>query len=163
MASVKWLRSITAIADPFEGVQQTLLYRYRQSEDDPGTPVTRKQPRALMAPPGIPEFLSRTRHLPMGATRIEGRAWSGADPVSRVQFSADGGRTWEDAQLEQPNGRHGWSAWSYDWNPAEPGDYELCVRATDGAGNAQPLDSAEAWNQGGYAVNAVQRVPVRVT
>jgi hypothetical protein len=29
MASVKWLRSITAIAEPFEGVQQTILYRYR--------------------------------------------------------------------------------------------------------------------------------------
>ena len=64
MASVKWLRSITAIAEPFEGVQQTLLYRYRRSEDEPGTPVTRKQPRALMAPPGIPEFLSRVRHVP---------------------------------------------------------------------------------------------------
>ena len=53
--------------------------------------------------------------------------------------------------------------WSYDWDAGEPGDYELCVRATDGAGNAQPLDSAETWNQGGYAVNAVQRVAVRVT
>jgi sulfane dehydrogenase subunit SoxC len=162
MASVKWLRSITAIAEPFAGVQHTVLYRYRQSEDDPGTPVTRKRPRALMAPPGIPEFLSRDRHVPAGATRIEGRAWSGPDPVCRVEFSADGGRTWEDARLEQPNGRHGWSAWSYDWDAAEPGDYELCVRATDSAGNVQPLDGAEAWNQGGYAVNAVQRVAVRV-
>ena len=44
----------------------------------------------------------------------------------------------------------------------EPGDYELCVRATDAAGNAQPLDSTETWNQGGYGVNAVQRVAVRV-
>ena len=78
MASVKWLRSITAIAEPFEGVQQTLLYRYRRSEDEPGTPVTRKQPRALMAPPGIPEFLTRARHVRAGRTRIEGRAWSGA-------------------------------------------------------------------------------------
>ena len=59
MASVKWLRSITAIAEPFEGVQQTLLYNYRRSDEDPGTPVTRKRPRALMAPPGMPEFLSR--------------------------------------------------------------------------------------------------------
>jgi sulfane dehydrogenase subunit SoxC len=163
MASVKWLRSITAIAQPFEGVQQTLLYRYRQSEDDPGTAVTRKKPRALMAPPGIPEFLSRTRHLRAGRTLVEGRAWSGADAVCRVQFSADGGRSWDDARVEEPNGRHGWSAWSYEWDPDETGDYELCARATDSAGNVQPLDSAENWNQGGYAVNAVQRVAVRVT
>ena len=45
----------------------------------------------------------------------------------------------------------------------EPGDYELCVRATDSAGHTQPLLGAETWNQGGYAVNAVQRVAVRVT
>src|SRR3954452_2098403 len=99
MASVKWLRAITAIAEPFEGVQQTLLYRYRRAEDEPGTPVKRKRPRALMAPPGIPEFLSRVRHLPRAPTLIEGRAWSGGTAVARVEFSADGGRTWEDAQL----------------------------------------------------------------
>jgi sulfane dehydrogenase subunit SoxC len=163
MASVKWLRSITAIAEPFEGVQQAQLYRYRSSEDDPGTPVTRKRPRALMAPPGVPEFLTRTRHVPVGRTPIEGRAWSGADPVARVEFSADGGRSWQDARLQERNGPHGWSAWSYEWDADEPGDYELCVRATDAAGNVQPLDSSEAWNQGGYGVNAVQRVPVRVT
>ena len=133
------------------------------TEDEPGTPVTRKQPRALMAPPGIPEFLSRVRHVPAGRTRIEGRAWSGGNAVERVEFSADGGRTWEDAQLGESNGRHGWTGWAYEWEPAGPGDYELCVRATDAAGNVQPLDSSEAWNQGGYGVNAVQRVPVRVT
>jgi DMSO/TMAO reductase YedYZ molybdopterin-dependent catalytic subunit len=163
MASVKWLRSITAIAEPFEGVQQALLYRYRSSEDDDGTPVTRKRPRALMVPPGIPEFLSRTRHLGAGPTRIEGRAWSGQHAISRVQFSADGGETWIDARVGEPNGRYGWSAWSCAWEPTKPGDYELCVRATDAAGNVQPLDSAQAWNQGGYGVNAVQRVAVRVS
>jgi sulfane dehydrogenase subunit SoxC len=162
MASVKWLRSITAIAEPFEGVQQTLLYRYRRAEDEPGTPVTRKRPRALMAPPGIPEFLSRVRHVPRGATLIEGRAWSGGTAVARVEFSADGGQTWEDARLGASNGRHGWTAWSHEWKPAGPGDYELCARATDAAGDVQPLASTEAWNRGGYGVNAVQRVAVRV-
>jgi DMSO/TMAO reductase YedYZ molybdopterin-dependent catalytic subunit len=162
MASVKWLRSITAIAEPFEGVQQTQLYRYRRSEGEPGTPVTRKKPRALMAPPGIPEFLSRTRHVPAGRTLVEGRAWSGGWAIERVEFSADGGATWADARLGEPNGPHGWRAWSCDWD-ATPGDHELSVRATDAAGNVQPLDSEDAWNLGGYGVNAVQRVAVRVT
>src|SRR3712207_8467415 len=48
MASVKWLRSITAVDKPFSGVQQALKYRYKRSGDDPGVPVTRKRPRALM-------------------------------------------------------------------------------------------------------------------
>jgi DMSO/TMAO reductase YedYZ molybdopterin-dependent catalytic subunit len=162
MASVKWLRAITAIAEPFEGVQQATLYRYRSSEDDPGTPVMRKRPRALMAPPGIPEFFTRARHVTAGLTRLEGRAWSGGQPISRVQVSTDGARTWDDARVSEPNGRHGWSAWSYDWE-ASPGEHELCVRATDAAGDVQPLETAEAWNQGGYGVNAVQRVAVRVS
>ncbi len=162
MASVKWLRSITAIVQPFEGVQQTQLYRYRRSQQDPGTPVTRKKPRALMAPPGIPEFLSRARHVQAGPTLIEGRAWSGSHPVVRVEFSADGGASWEDTRLEEPNGRHGWSRWSYEWEPVA-GDYELCARATDGDGQTQPLDSSATWNTGGYGVNAVQRVAVSVS
>ena len=162
MASVKWLRSITAIAEPFEGVQQTVLYNYRRSEDDPGTPVTRKRPRALMAPPGIPEFLSRLRHVGTGPTRITGRAWSGDGPVARVEVSADGGRTWADADLEEPGGRHGWAGWSYTWEPPGPGDYELCARATSAGGETQPLSAEDVWNQGGYGINAVQRVAVKV-
>jgi DMSO/TMAO reductase YedYZ molybdopterin-dependent catalytic subunit len=162
MASVKWLRSITAIAEPFQGVQQTLLYRYRRSEDDPGTPVTRKRPRALMAPPGIPEFLSRVRHVRAGPVRVTGRAWAGDGPVRRVEFSADGGRTWAQADLEEPGGPHAWSGWSYGWE-AEPGEHELCVRATAASGETQPLHAEEVWNRGGYGVNAVQRVAVRVT
>jgi sulfane dehydrogenase subunit SoxC len=162
MASVKWLRSITAIAEPFEGVQQATLYRYRRSDNEPGTPVTRKRPHALMVPPGIPEFLSRIRHLPARRTRIEGRAWSGGAAVTRVELSADGGRTWAGARLEEPPGPHAWAAWSYEWDPPGPGEYELMVRATDSTGETQPLDAEDAWNLGGYGVNAVQRVPVRV-
>jgi sulfane dehydrogenase subunit SoxC len=36
----------------------------------------------------------------------------------------------------------------------------LCCRATDEAGDAQPLEPE--WNLGGYENNAVQRVPVLV-
>ena len=163
MASVKWLRSITAIAEPFEGVQQTLLYRYRRSEEDPGTPVTRKKPRALMAPPGIPEFLSRARHVRAGRTPDRGpgvvrarrrvAAWSSA-PTAGARGPTHGSSSRTASTAGPPGPMNG---------TPEPGDYELCVRATDAAGNTQPLDVADAWNQGGYGVNAVQRVAVRVT
>src|SRR3712207_5639936 len=59
MTSVKWLKEIRAIGEPFEGFQQTDRYRHKQSEEDPGTPMTRKNPRALMVPPGIPDYFSR--------------------------------------------------------------------------------------------------------
>jgi sulfane dehydrogenase subunit SoxC len=163
MTSVKWLKSITVSSEPFEGVQQQSLYHYRQSEDDPGTPVTRKYPHALMVPPGIPDYLSRIRHIQAGCTVVEGRAWSGFGSVEKVEFSSDGGRTWEETELGESVGRHGWRAWSYEWNAQEPGEYELCTRATDAAGNSQPDDNDEAWNVGGYGINVIQRVPVLVS
>jgi hypothetical protein len=58
-------------------------------------------------------------------------------------------------------GAHGWASWSSEWD-VWPSEYELCVRATDASGKSQPLDGEEAWNQGGYGVNVVQRVPVKV-
>ena len=46
------------------------------------------------------------------------------------------------------------------WQAPRPATFELCCRATDEAGNEQPLEPA--WNVGGYANNAVQRVTVTV-
>ncbi len=161
MASVKWLKEIKAIREPFEGVQQVVAYNYRQTEDDPGTPVTRKLPRALMVPPGIPDFLSRTRHVNAGRTTIEGRAWSGYGRVERVEFSADGGGSWRDADLGGTVGPYGWTSWSSAWD-ARPGEHELRARATDASGRTQPADADEVWNYGGYGINVVQRVPVQV-
>ncbi|MGH3665987.1 MAG: molybdopterin-dependent oxidoreductase, partial [Egibacteraceae bacterium] len=161
MTSVKWLHRVTVTDRPFEGYQQVRAYRHRHDADDPGRPVTRMLPRALMVPPGIPEFLSRERVVAVGRCRLEGRAWSGHGEIERVEVSADGGRTWWDAQLDAPVGRHAWRGWRSDWEPAEPGGYELCCRATDAASNTQPLD--DDWNVGGYEGNAVQRVAVTAT
>ncbi len=162
MASVKWVKEIKAIEEPFEGVQQTITYNYRQSEEDTGIPVTRKYPHALMVPPGIPDFLSRKRHVEAGRITMEGRAWSGFGPIERVEFSADGGGTWHGADLGDALGPYGWTSWTCEWD-AYPGEYELCVRATDTTGETQPGDGKEAWNQGGYGINVVQRVSVRVS
>lgn len=163
VASVKWLTSITALDKPFEGVQQTVKYLYQESEGDPGVPITHKLPRALMIPPGIPEYLTRDRHVRSGRVEVEGRAWSGHGRITKVEFSPDGGQSWQNARLGEPDGPHGWTPWSHQWEAGEPGDYELCVRATDETGRTQPLDAKGYWNVGGYCVNSVQRVPVSVS
>jgi sulfane dehydrogenase subunit SoxC len=159
MASVKWLRRITVLAEPFGGYQQTGSYLIHASEDDPGVPVTRIEPRSLLQPPGIPEFESRSRFLGPGSHVLRGRAWSGRAPIARVEVSSDGGRSWRDAALGERRSRWAWVGWSLPWE-ATPGEHELCSRATDEAGNTQPLE--RPWNTGGYANNAIQRVPVTV-
>jgi DMSO/TMAO reductase YedYZ molybdopterin-dependent catalytic subunit len=159
MTSVKWLRSIEAVAKPFAGWQQAVAYHLRADEEDEGVPVTRIVPRSLMVPPGIPDFHSRTRFVEAGPCRLAGRAWSGLGPVERVEVSADGGRSWAAAELEEPVGEFAWRGWSYEWQ-AEPGEHELCCRATDASGETQPLEPP--WNLDGFCNNAVQRVPVVV-
>jgi sulfane dehydrogenase subunit SoxC len=160
MASVKWLDRITVLDRPFDGYQQRRTYRLRQDEEEEGEPLTRMCPRALMVPPGVPEFLTRERLIELGTCQIEGRAWSGWGPVTRVAVSTDGGESWDDAEVDSPATHWSWSAWRYVWAPEAPGHYELACRASDAAGNEQPVDPP--WNLGGYANNAVQRVAVTV-
>ena len=160
MTSVKWLERITVLDRPFDGFQQRDRYRLRQEEDEDGPPVTRIQPRALMAPPGIPDFLSRMRTLDLVPTLLEGRAWSGWAPIAGVEVSTDGGASWQPADLSEQGATWSWTSWQYLWEPDAPGTYELACRARDGAGNEQPVDPL--WNLGGYSNNAVQRVTVVV-
>jgi DMSO/TMAO reductase YedYZ molybdopterin-dependent catalytic subunit len=159
MTHVKWLRSITVVDEPFRGWQQDVAYRLRESEDEQGTPVTRILPRSLLVPPGIPDFLTRTRYLDAGSCVVEGRAWSGWAPVERVEVSTDGGESWADAALGEAPSRYAWTGWRYAWDAA-PGEHELVCRATDASGRTQPLEPG--WNFDGFCNNAVQRVRVVV-
>ncbi|HEX8602984.1 MAG TPA: cytochrome P450 [Pseudoduganella sp.] len=161
VASVKWLGTITASTRPFRGVQQAVLYRYKQDPDDPGLPVTRQNPHAVMIPPGVPDATDRQRFLQPGKIVVQGRAWSGWAPVTRVEFSADGGHTWRVARLQPPPARFAWAGWSCEWD-AVPGHHALWCRATDALGNVQPDSDAAMWNLEGYGVNTVQKVQVLV-
>ncbi len=160
MAHVKWLRGITVLDGDFGGYQQATAYHLRLSDDDAGVPVTRMLPRALMIPPGIPDFASRVRFLAPSRQVLTGRAWSGCAEVTRVEVSADGGRTWNAAALGDGPSEFAWRPWTFEWDATEVGEYELCVRATDAAGNVQP--TAQSWNREGVQNNSVQRVTVVV-
>ena len=160
MTHVKWLRSITVVDEPFRGWQQAVAYHLRDSEDDPGRPVTRILPRSLLVPPGIPDFFTRTRFLEPGPCTLEGRAWSGWGAVEHVEVSTDGGRSWSDAALGEAPSPFAWRGWTYGWD-ATVGEHELCCRATDASGRTQPPEPE--WNLDGFCNNAVQRVRVVVS
>jgi len=92
-----------------------------QDAGDEGEPVTRIAPRALLVPPGFPDFMSRGRVVRPGTVTIEGR-------------------TWYEAELEPESGRRwAWRRRLFDWT-ATPGEYELSARATDAEGHTQPLE-----------------------
>jgi sulfane dehydrogenase subunit SoxC len=158
MTSVKWLARIEAIRGPFEGYQMVGSYRYARSLEDPGEPVTLQRVRALMVPPGIPDFVTRVRVVEAGRVRLMGRAWAGRLAVAGVEVSTDGGEVWVPAEIRKAIGPFAWCDWSYDWQ-AGPGRHVLCVRARDSEGNVQPDTT---WNYQGMGNNMVQRVEVIV-
>jgi sulfane dehydrogenase subunit SoxC len=161
MTNVKWLIRMTVVTEHFAGYQHERAYRVRADESDTGAPVSRIEPRALMVPPGIPDFLTRKRTLAADPAVVIGRAWSGWGPIAEVEVSVDGGDTWSAALVEPPQlGPWAWQSWTYDWD-ATPGDHVLCCRATDATGRrqAERLD----WNMGGYATSLTQQVLVTVT
>jgi len=157
MASVKWLRRIEAVAEPFVGYQQASTYRYKTDREDPGIAVSRIRVRALMTPPGIPDFFTRRRLVDAGPVRLHGRAWGGAAPVRRVEVGVDD--EWQEATLDRPLGEFAWRGWSFEWN-AEPGEHRLASRAIDAAGDVQPIDMP--WNYQGMGNNGVQSFEVTV-
>ena len=159
MTSVKWLARIDAIRGPFDGYQMLGSYRYSQNADDLGEPVTLQKVRSLMIPPGIPDFATRVRLIEAGEVTLRGRAWAGRLEVKSVEVSTDGGGSWSAADLEEPAGPFAWRGWQYGWQ-ARPGRYQLCVRARDSAGNAQPFE--QLWTYLGMGNNMVQRVDVIV-
>lgn len=168
MAHVKWLSRIVVLDRPFEGYQNATAYRFLEptgesgdsDHDEADVPVTRIRPRALMRPPGFPDFMSRVRVVDVGGHLLRGRAWSGTAPVERVEVSVDSGMTWHAAELEPALSPWAWRAWTFTWTAAAPGETELCCRATDASGSVQPWN--QPWNRQGMANNMVQRIPVVV-
>ena len=158
MTSVKWLSGIEIVGQPFEGYQMN-AYRYCEGIDDPGERVTRIRVRSLMIPPGIPDFMTRTRLVSAGTVELRGRAWAGFLEVSRVEVSDNGGAAWGEARLGEQVSPFAWRDWSYQWS-ARPGKYALCVRATDSQGNVQPVE--QPWNFRGMGNNMVHWVDVIV-
>jgi len=154
MASVKWLVGLRVVADSFDGWFQRDRYVLDPAPDGGVAPLTRLRVKSHIAWPTAGE------RLPVGRHRVRGMAWSGEVPVVRVEVSTDRGATWHPAALSAPVSPFAWQPWTFDWEVAEPGAYELWARATDARGESQPL--RPSWNRLGYANNAVHRVPVHV-
>jgi DMSO/TMAO reductase YedYZ molybdopterin-dependent catalytic subunit len=153
VASVKWLKRIDVLTEPFSGEFQTGHYIY-QWPDRPHEPVTLMRVRARITDPAPGARIS------VGTYTVRGKAWSGTGPVTQVDVSLTGEGDWHPAQLEPPKGPYQWQNWSFEWQADDIGRQTLRARATDAAGNVQP--EVPPWNRLGYGNNAVEVVYVDV-
>ena len=100
--------------------------------------------------------------LPTGPLAVRGYATASGRRVARVDVSAEGGRHWMQATMEQrPDLPWAWTFWQTTLDLPE-GRYELVVRAWDSAGQTQPSMLEDVWNFKGYLSAAWHRVRIRV-
>lgn len=152
VASVKWLKRLDVISEPFSGEFQTGHYIY-QWPDRPFEPVTTMQVRARITDP------APASTIPAGTYTIRGKAWSGNGAITEVGLSFTGESDWSPATVEPPAGPYQWQEWSYEWT-ATPGRHSIRARATDAGGNVQP--DVPPWNRLGYGNNAIELSYVEV-
>ncbi len=99
--------------------------------------------------------------LRAGPTQVHGVAWSGESPVSAVEVSIDGGRTWRAARFFGPDmGRYAWRQFVLPVALAA-GSYEITSRAIADDGEVQPELRVE--NERAYAHNGWRDHAVKVT
>jgi len=157
---VKWLTRIELLDHEFDGFWMKTAYRHPPMHIAPGTavdpkdmiPVTDLNVKSVIARP--------SEWAAPGVVSIQGVAWSNASPVTKVEVSTDGGKTWSSAKFTGKFTKYGFRKWSFGWKAAE-GEYILMSRATNEAGRSQPL--APEWNPNGYLYNAAKPMPVTIS
>ena len=151
--SVKWLRRLKLTTDPTHTKDETSKYtdlmpdgKARQFTYTMGVKsvITRPATGLAMQGPGFYE--------------ISGLAWSGHGRINKVEVSADGGKSWADAALSEPNLAHALVRfrlpWKWDGSPVV-----MMSKATDEKGNVQPTraDWSAQYAAGQlYHCNAIQ-------
>lgn len=161
---VKHVNRLTVLDKAFDGFWMASAYRI------PDNPCHCAVPGAA---PGKSTTIGRFRirslitSLPDDATlpagqpvTVRGLAFDGGYGVSEVQFSSDGGRTWDGATLGEDLGKYSFRGWTYAFTPKAGGEYALQSRATNRLGETQPRDLL--WNAAGYMRNNIETTRVRV-
>jgi len=161
---VKWLTNITVLDKEFDGFWMKSAYRKPDHPIAPGSamaldkmvPVTSLRVKSVIASP-----IDGSSVRLGDPVNVQGVAWSGdKGPVTSVDVSTDGGRTWQSAALGSEKSQFGWRQWAFSFRPDRENYYNVMARARDAGGETQPF--TQEWNPSGYGWNVAQRVGVNV-
>src|SRR5881398_2531101 len=123
VASVKWLKRIEVLTEPYVGEFQTGHYVYEWADGAP-EPVNLMRVRARITDP------ARGTTLAAGTHTVRGKAWSGTGPITAVEVGLTGEGEWQPAEVAPPNGPYRWQGWSFEWQATAVGRHSLRARAT---------------------------------
>ena len=157
-ANIKWLGRIVVSSEMMWTRNNTTSYvligdEYPPVGESQGVPATTQVIKSALA-------LAWPAEVSAGRHRIHGYAHSPAGPISRVEWSADSGRSWTTTELARHQSELSWARFEFTWD-AESGEQVIMTRATDVTGNTQP-DSVP-FNEKGYLFNQPLPHPIRVT
>jgi sulfane dehydrogenase subunit SoxC len=145
--NVKWLHRIKLIEEPVMAINETLQYTYRVAGPkiwqfffpmEVKSFVTHPSPGLTLKGPGFYE--------------ISGLAYSGNGRIAKVMVSADGGKSWAQAALDEPVLPKALARfrlpWRWDGQPVV-----LMSRAWDESGNVQPTRDEMFAERGAPKIN----------
>lgn len=131
--SVKWLRRIKVSDKPWHLRSETARYT------DPMPNGKWRQFSMVMECKSVitkPSGGMKLKYGP-GVYEIEGFAWSGNGTIKHVDVTTDGGKTWQEAKLEEPVLDRCLTRFRYLWN-WDGGPAKIASRAVDSTGYVQP-------------------------
>jgi len=150
---VKWLRTIKVTDQPAMTKDETSKYSDLQPD---GSAKLFSFPMGVKSVITSPSFGQKLRSP--GIYQVSGIAWSGSGRIVRVDISADGGKTWAEAALDEhvlPKSLTRFrSAWRWDGSSSV-----IMSRAIDETGNVQPTRATLLENRSSgffYHYNGIQ-------
>ena len=159
--SVKWLQEITVQEMPSQNYFQAHAYRLLPADHDPDDANAGLALGAVALNSAILQPADGG-HVPAGPVTVRGYAFAGGGRrVARVDVSADGGRSWQQAELGEDAGRWAWRLWNTTFD-AVAGACHLVARAWDDTAALQPAEAGDLWNPKGYVNNSWPRIGIHV-
>ena len=150
--NVKWLRRLKVMDAPVMARDETSKYTLLLESGKSHQFFFPMEAKSIVTHPS-PGLSMRDK----GLYEVSGLAWSGNGRITRVEVSADGGKSWARAQLQDPVLSRSLTRfrlpWSWDGAPAT-----LMSRATDQTGYVQPTRAkliAERGSRAFYHYNGI--------
>lgn len=164
--SIKWLKRIYVRDREHDGPKMTgYAYRVPRYPVSPGTHVPKEDMKIIESLP-VKSLItfpkSRLNWNLKKSLLVRGHAWAGDRSVKAMHVSIDFGANWLAVSLAPPVNRFAWQNWNTAIDFPGKGYYEIWARATDSAGEMQPM-VVPGWNPKGYLNNAMHRIAVNVT
>jgi sulfane dehydrogenase subunit SoxC len=134
--NVKWLHSLKLTDQAYMARDETAKYSDLMPDGKARIFTYRMEAKSVIT------FPSGGQKLPgQGSFELTGLAWSGSGRITRVEITTDGGKSWANAQLQEPRLPIAFTRFRLPWR-FDGREAVIASRATDETGYVQPSREA---------------------